>query len=205
MQHLVKNSASLSLETFGARMTGDGILPSTLALSPRIEGNMRAFEDGMSAENMFKRDWRETRVELEPEMLSANPMTRLRGEVDPEGSGSTILPGGARSDKRPTPRGSPASSVVSRSSARGSTASMRLSPGQLPGQKLSSSSVGEPIDVDSIPTGSSSRRAPPKRKATAISISDDEVEIVNEPHPIQPTTAKKSKVKAPVKAKAKKK
>lgn len=204
-KHLVKNSASLSLELFGARMTGDGILPTTPELSPRTEGNIRAFEDGLSAENIFKRDWRETRVELEPELLSGNPMTRLRGETDHEGSGSTVLSGGARSERRLTPRGSPASSIVSRSSARGSTASMRQSPGQLSGHKQSNSSIGEPIDVDSIPTGSSSKRAPPKRKATAISVSDDEVEIVDGPHPMRPTAAKKPKVKTAAKTKAKKK
>jgi mediator of RNA polymerase II transcription subunit 12 len=204
-KHLVKNSGSLPLESFGARMTGDGILPSVPEISSRIEGNIRAFEDGLSAENIFKRDWRETRVELEPELLSGNPMGRLRGQLDQESSGSGILMGGVGSEKRSTPRGSPASSVVSRSSARGSNASMRQSPGQISAHKRSNSSITEPIDVDSIPTTSSTKRAPSKRKAAAVSNSDDEVEIVDGPHPMRPTAAKKPKMKAAAKTRAKKK
>jgi mediator of RNA polymerase II transcription subunit 12 len=76
MRYLVKNSGSLSLETFGARITGDGVLRGfsheCAEGEGRIEGNVRTFEDGLNAEGVFKRDWRETRLETEVDARSAS-------------------------------------------------------------------------------------------------------------------------------------
>ncbi|KAF8909882.1 hypothetical protein CPB85DRAFT_1435527 [Mucidula mucida] len=57
-----KNTGSLSLDTFGARMTGDGIL-ETRTDDPVIEGNLRTFEDGLSSDSISsgiggRRGWR---------------------------------------------------------------------------------------------------------------------------------------------------
>ncbi|KAK0461037.1 uncharacterized protein EV420DRAFT_1529889, partial [Desarmillaria tabescens] len=66
VKYQVKNSGSISLDTFGARMTGEGIITDKYD-DERIEANMRMFEDGLSADNVFKRDWRETRLQIEVE------------------------------------------------------------------------------------------------------------------------------------------
>ncbi|RDB24995.1 Mediator of RNA polymerase II transcription subunit 12 [Hypsizygus marmoreus] len=202
MKYQVKNSGSLSLETFGARITGDGVLrDSGQELDSRTEQNLRCFEDGLSAENIFKRDWRETRVELEDDLGSSG--AGPKGEIFHDGGGTSFRSGVSRLEKRPTQRASPTSSVVSRISARGSA---WQSPGQRPNSRQSNSTISDTIDVDSVTTGSSARRLPAsKRKATSIAISDDEIEIIEGPVPVRPNAAKKVKAKAPAKARAKKK
>ncbi|KAJ7782856.1 hypothetical protein B0H16DRAFT_1494639 [Mycena metata] len=168
--YLVKNSGSLSLETFGARMTGDGIL-QTQQVDARTQANIRTLQDGLSADAMFKRDWRETRMEPEVGALVDPNVGRVRNEtsVPLGGAGSAQ----ARLDKKSVPRTSPASSVLSRSSAHGSTGSRRPSPGQSSLNRLSISTMGDTADAESS-TGSSSRRVGSKRKA---STSDDETTL----------------------------
>jgi mediator of RNA polymerase II transcription subunit 12 len=165
MQYLVKNSGSLSLDVFGARLTGDGILQAQEG-DARIQANVRTFQDGLSAEGMFKRDWRETRMEPEIATLIDASMGRVRTEANQLGAAGSIQSIQGRPEKRAINRASPASSVLSRSSAHGS--SRRPSPGQ---SSLNRQSVST-IDTDSSTTGSSSRKTGSKRKATA---SDDEV------------------------------
>ncbi|KAF8170267.1 hypothetical protein K438DRAFT_1982787 [Mycena galopus ATCC 62051] len=164
--HVVKNSGSLSLELFGARMTGDGILQGKQD-DERIQANIRTFQDGLSADAMFKRDWRETRMEPEVATLIDPSTGRVRGETSTLGGAGSAQSIQGRLDKKTVPRTSPASSVLSRSSAHGSTGSRRASPGQ---SSLHRSSIStETAEVEGS-TGSSSRKAGSKRKAP----SDDE-------------------------------
>lgn len=189
-RYTVKNSGSLSLETFGARMTGDGIIPASK--ESRKEGDIRSFEDGLSAESLFKRDWRETRMEVDALRGVGRTKTETDHHEDPVVSSYFPQP---RTERRLTPRASPASSVLSRSSAHGSGNSLRRSPGHSALSRMSTSTVGE-VDGDSTTTASSSKRTS-KRKA-AVS-SDDEIVVIDGPVP------KKPKVKAaPVKTRAKK-
>ncbi|TFK44503.1 hypothetical protein BDQ12DRAFT_21589 [Crucibulum laeve] len=201
-KYAVKNAGSLSLESFGTRLTGDGIMRNiTREYSPRIEGNIRTFEDGLTTEGVFTRDWRETRVDPNCEEPTRNT-ARLRNDSDGEHSG-TMYNTMPRTDRRPTPRASPSSSVVSRSSARGSTTSMRHSPGYGSYGRPTNSTINEVIDVDSVGTtiSSSIKGTASKRKASAV-ISDDEIEIIE--GPVAATSAKKSRARAPPKPRAKK-
>lgn len=204
VKYLVKNSGSLSLDNFGARITGDGIFHhSAQENDTRVKGNLLSFEDGLSAETVFKRDWRETRVELEAEALMGSGTGRPRGDTEHELGLSSSFPGSHRIEKR-TPRASPSSSIVSRSSARGSTASIHHSPSQASLNRLSGSTVSDVIDLESMTTASSSKRTS-KRKAAAA-VSDDEIEIIEGPIPSRASTgSKKPKTKASTKAKAKRK
>ena len=170
-RYLVKNSGSLSLDAFLARVTGDGVISGYD--DPREDSNVRSFDDGLSAESVFKRDWRETRVYPDGGVLPTRP--GARGEED-GGSSST---GPTRSERRP--RTSPASSVFSRASGQasgtGSSLSLRTSPGQPRG---SSPIASEPIDVDAIfATNATTASRSEKRKAEVAS--DDDVEIVEGP------------------------
>jgi mediator of RNA polymerase II transcription subunit 12 len=191
-RYLVKNSGSLSLETFSARITGDGVI--TGYKDTREESNVRSFEDGLSAESIFKRDWREARVSLEGTAVLNH--TRTRGEED--GQAAMSLSSQGRMEKRPALRESPASSVLSRGSAHISASGSSLSRRTSPGQSLnrsSTSTASEPIDVDTVSamTKPSTSNQTEKRKIGAES--DDEVEIVEGPIPIKKPRTKSSKVR----------
>jgi mediator of RNA polymerase II transcription subunit 12 len=188
---MVKNSGSLSLDTFGARMTGDRILRNS-----KEEGNLRMFQDGLAGENIFKRDWWETRILLDAKVTHEPPVGRVGGELGQE-LGNISGSSGTFKERRTTPRGSPSSSA-SRSSTRGSTTSIRQSPVQGLVRKRSSSTTSDVIDVDSTTT---TRGSSNKRKVAAIAVSDSEIEIIEGPV----LTQKKTKGKAPTKAKNKKK
>ncbi|GLB37302.1 putative transcription mediator complex subunit Med12 [Lyophyllum shimeji] len=200
----VKNSGSLSLETFGARLTGEGILRKAAQETvPRKEGNPLGFGDGLSSENLFRRDWRETRVDLDADVTRGVSAGRPGDELDHDMSGAFHL--APKQEKRTTPRASPASSVVSRSSARGSASSVRQSP-QGSSSRHSNTTVSEIIDVDSIACVTPRRPPVTKRKASsAAAVSDDEIEIIEGPVAMRTMANKKSKVKPPAKAKTKKK
>ncbi|KAJ6602183.1 hypothetical protein B0H10DRAFT_2167359 [Mycena sp. CBHHK59/15] len=160
VQYLVKNSGSLSLDVFGARMTGDGILQAQEG-DAKIQANLRTFQDGLSAEGIFKRDWRETRMEPEIAALVDASMGRVRNETQQLGAAGAMHSIQGRPEKRWITRASPASSILSRSSAHGSTASRRPSPGSLP-------------DGDSSTTASSSSKVRSKRKAPTNDDDDDD-------------------------------
>ncbi|KAJ7497070.1 hypothetical protein FB451DRAFT_214151 [Mycena latifolia] len=170
MQYLVRNSGSLSLDVFGARPTGDGILQVQDG-DARIHANIRTFQDGLSADALFKRDWRETRMEPEVTNLVDASEGRIRSEANVLGGAGSTHSG--RTEKRSVTKASPASSILSRSSAHGSTGSRRPSPGQSSLNRLSISTMGDTADADSSTTGSSSRKAGTKRKAPS---SDDDLE-----------------------------
>ncbi|KAG6821035.1 hypothetical protein H0H93_007925 [Arthromyces matolae] len=180
-RYAVKNSSSLSLEVFGARFTGDGVLRnSNTDQDYRRLGKLRGFGDGLSAENLFNRDWRETRVDLDPD--GSNPgIHQQRPNEGNEQVGSSSYSGVSQPEKRPTPRGSPAPSNVS----RGSTSSKGVL------NRNSSSTISEIIDVDSATTVTSKQSSPNKRKASAVS--DDEIEIIENPIPAQPSKKAKGK------------
>lgn len=209
-RYLVKNSGSISLDSFEARLTNEGI-PQNMDDhgDSRMETNLRSFEDGLSSESIYKRDWRETRVELEVEALVGGAVGKMKGGEGLDlnsglASSSTLTQ--AKADRRTTPRASPASSIPSRASAHhsgGSLASLRHSPGQTSMNRLSTSTISEPVDVDALPTTSTSRKGPGKRKAVAPP-SDDDIEIIEGPVPGPVRTAKKTKAKAAPKARAKK-
>jgi mediator of RNA polymerase II transcription subunit 12 len=68
-----KNAGAIPLEMFSAKITGDSVIPS---MSDEVDGKMesriRTFEDGLSADTLFRRDWRETRV-LDASEASSGP------------------------------------------------------------------------------------------------------------------------------------
>ncbi|KAG1837915.1 hypothetical protein DFJ58DRAFT_862003 [Suillus subalutaceus] len=60
---MIRNNASLSLELFGAKATGDHLIgyvqDDERCIPTRLES---VFEDKLTAESVFRRDWRETRL-----------------------------------------------------------------------------------------------------------------------------------------------
>ncbi|KAJ7690646.1 hypothetical protein B0H17DRAFT_1064288 [Mycena rosella] len=173
VQSSVRNSGSLSLDVFGALPTGDAILQAQDG-DARVQANIRTFQDGLSADAMFKRDWRETRMEPEVATLVDANIGRARSEANILGGAGSTHSIQGRTEKRSVTRSSPASSVLSRSSAHGSAGSRRASPGQSSLNRLSISTLGDTADGDSSTTGSSSRKAGTKRKAPS---SDDDTAL----------------------------
>ncbi|KAL4074347.1 hypothetical protein J3A83DRAFT_4509821 [Scleroderma citrinum] len=172
----IKNVGSLSLELFAARQTGDHILSTSLSpnkdshahTNKRLEGDMRSFEDGMTAESIYKRDWRDARLEAHRD-VHAGPTEGTSGEGIDDIGPFTIPIGQTRSGSR---RPSPASSIRSRGSAHGSIASTRQSPGI--GTRVSLSTVGESMEEAAAGTAMEVEVIGHKRKAD----SDDDVEMV---------------------------
>lgn len=205
-KYMVKNSGSISLDHFGARLTGDGIKHDLATdIDSRTASSIRSFEDGCS-EHLFIRDWRESRLEWDIEP-SPETLFRLRGELDHDASGI--------SDGLTTAQGqrtSPPSSVVSRGSTQGTaSSSMRQqSPSHTihSGSRTTNSAVHEIeiIDVDSVPS-TSMKKESSKRKAIEGN-SDDEIEIIEGPVTTRVATSSKRQkiVKIPAgKTKARKK
>ena len=172
----IKNAGSLSLELFAARPTGDHIVRSTV-LSPnkdnsdsinmRLEGDLRSFEDGITAESVYKRDWREARLEAHRDVHAGTD--GIIGEGIGDIGALTAPTGQARSGSR---RPSPASSVRSRGSAPGSIGSVRQSPGI--GTRVSLSTVDETTEETDAGTAEVGVIGH-KRKAE----SDDDMEMVH--------------------------
>lgn len=172
----IKNAASLSLEFFAARPTGDHIFQtSVLATNEnasdqdnmRLEGDMRSFEDGLSAESVYTRDWRETRLEAHRD-IHAGIAESTSGDGTDDIGALTIPPAQIQSVSR---RASPASSVRSRESAYESIMSLRQSPSM--GAKASLSTVSETME-DAEGSTAEVGVTGHKRKAET----DDEVEII---------------------------
>ncbi|KAF9268799.1 hypothetical protein L218DRAFT_984144 [Marasmius fiardii PR-910] len=168
----VKNTGSLSLLTFGARTTGYTIMPRTVT-EPRIQSNLRTFEDGLSFEGLFIRDWRDSRLELHEDVMRAS---RENGPDGPYELQSPMAMHFRNTDQRGTSRGSP---VSTSGHSRGSVVSIRPSP-NVPGNREPTSASGagpiEVIDVDNLPT---SLNVGNKRKVGQDS--DDEIMIVDGP------------------------
>jgi len=166
-----RNSGSLSLELFDAKLTGDHLLDSS-GLSERAESFLRSLRNDVVSENVFERDWREGRVPLQtgtpPEYGS-----RLGANDEEEEDVSSKPQRGQQ-----TSRGaSPASSILSRISAasfRSPSVSSQLS------RRAGSADV---VEVDSLPSASSTRTQ--KRKAVQDIEEDDgeEIQIIDNPDP----------------------
>lgn len=168
-----KNSGSLSLELFDAKVTGDHLL-DTRGLSERDESSLLSLRNDAVHENIFERDWREGHVPLQagtpPEYGS-----RLGGNDEDDEDGSSKVQRGQLNSRG----ASPASSVRSRISAasfRSPSVSSQLS------RRAGSTDV---IDADSVPSTSSNRTQ--KRKASnEIGEGDEDeerVQIIDEPNP----------------------
>ncbi|KAF9070892.1 hypothetical protein BDP27DRAFT_1419656 [Rhodocollybia butyracea] len=188
-REVVKNTGSLNLLAFGARMTGEGILPETYQEDARMQENFRTFEDGFSAESIFQRDWRETRVKPSNEDLLEVSKTR----VDAPANATSH----SRNDRQGTSKNSP---VMSTS---GSGIS-RQSPGHSTFTSLSNSTISDIIDVDILPvtTGGSSYSVGKRKAATTVESDDDEVEFVS--GPVSTKSGKKTKSTKSTKSQAKK-
>lgn len=186
----IRNSASIPLDLFAARTSGDVVIHNGTD-DPRIEANIRSFEDGLSAESVFKRDWRETRTDLVGEDGGPLPSSLIGSGVNraEEVDEVTGLPSFA---PRPSRQSSPAHSQKSnRPSVDPSPA--RASPHHSQPATSMSKSVGssaaEPIVIDmpgdaAVSTMSGTRAS--KRKLT-ISDSDDDIEIIENPAPAAST------------------
>ncbi|PFH52051.1 hypothetical protein AMATHDRAFT_57831 [Amanita thiersii Skay4041] len=164
-----KNAGSLSLELFNAKITGDGLLPGTA--EGEVLSAVRSFEDGLSVESIFRRDLRETRVHPDDGGALFSPSVRVTEDVvgDIEMAVSAFASGGSRTERRMIQKSSPASSVASRSSAWMSSGK------QSPGYGRITDSASE-AENNSTRSGMHS-----KRKLDAMSMSDDEIEIIEGP------------------------
>ncbi|TFK53918.1 hypothetical protein OE88DRAFT_1717321 [Heliocybe sulcata] len=185
-KHLIKNSTSLSLELFGTRMTTDGVIDLKDGDS-RLEGDLRSFEDGIWGESIFKRDWRESRVQL-VDYTSG----RSKSEEDEDGTAAGMSGLQVEKPSNASRKPSPASSAISRSSAasRSSAHTMQASSSSsgTPRRSAVGSTVSEPIDVDSIVGGS---RTGAKRGRDQVG--DDGVEILDAPPDAPASRAKRAK------------
>lgn len=180
-KYIVKNSGSIPLETFAARPTGDSIVRNLVRSvdDPRVEDDLRTFEDGLASESIFARDWRETRVTVNLEPVT-NHIQRMKLDGEHHSTPRQFYSNPLKSDGRSTPKGSPAASIVSRSSGRGSSRKHQ-SPGQPSGtyHRLSNSTMGDTMDLDNVAT-IGSRMANTSKRKTVVE-DDDEVEIVEGP------------------------
>lgn len=197
-----KNASSLSLELFEACRTGEHIpRPSLLRDTTkhdnrednymRLEGDVRSFEDGLSTESIYRRDWRETRLEAYRDgQGDGGPSSTGKGDsgldevgllpVFPAQNHSGLTGAGGSGSRRP----SPASSIKSRGSTQGTVSSVRQSPGSTNKMSTTTTTVSDVMEEGSTTMRSGARH---KRKAD----SDDEVEIVEGPLPTKkPKTVK---------------
>lgn len=222
-QRPVKNAGSISLELFEAHATGDGLPDS--ALDDRARAAMHTFEDGLAADNLFQRDWREAR--LEP-LDGMGPGTgRSRGEDADVLSALPTFPrtgiAAGRPESRPGSRGpSPTPSVFSRASSwqygalghamasvpTSAATSLRASPAQPHTSTTASrASVSTTASGDGpegeLPqaVGPSARRVSKRKAQTVLDDDDDDVQIVDPPP--RSATAKKTKGKTAAKTRSK--
>ncbi|TFK25548.1 hypothetical protein FA15DRAFT_693754 [Coprinopsis marcescibilis] len=181
----VKNSGSLPLELFGARLTSDSIV-NNLSESHAMDNNLRIFEDGLSSESMFARDWRESRCSVNRDDIGDLLRAKFEGSQGVHSMNTDIM------KLEYTSRGSPASSgSVSRSSARLSGSSRRQSPSQA--SRMSTSTMSDSMDVDAI-ASAMNKGGISKRKVDE----EDEFEMDSGSMGVSPTTNKRTRAgKAP--------
>ena len=188
----IKNSGSLPLELFGAKVTGERVL--THHKDARTEFTMSTFQDDVASGSVYQRDWRETRA---PHLLHPD-RAEQEDEVGPLPTFKSMVQGSGERHSN-SRRPSPASSIRSRGSAgRHSSvlSSHRQSPSGL--TRFTGSTAGDPIDVDSLDFSTASQVGG-KRKSVPI---DDDIEIVDGPIP---STSKGTKGKIPAKPRPTKK
>ncbi|KAF7975033.1 hypothetical protein HWV62_10509, partial [Athelia sp. TMB] len=186
------NSASISLDLFNAYLVGDAVVHSGTE-DPRIEANLRSFEDGLSSESIFKRDWRESRIDLDADdgVSSASSFVG-RGATKAEEADEVMpLPVFSNTGSR---RGSPAHSHKSSRGGSVGPTSTRASP--LHSQTAASAtksegsgagSAAEPIVIDAPgeldADGSTSMTSGLRSKRKLSVDDDDEIEIIENPRP----------------------
>jgi len=184
-ERAISNNASLSLERFAARATGDTV---------RSEKTPRGFHDALGGESVFARDWAETRIPLADE----NPARREDEDVVP--------PGGVLPSAFAARRGmSPASPAWSRQSA---TSSRLQSPAQQSYTRASAASRSDGLpDVERSSAGSRQQQQSGKRKASTINNPDSDIEVIESPSALKKakTTKTKATKTALVKPRAKRK
>jgi mediator of RNA polymerase II transcription subunit 12 len=196
----ISNNASLSLERFAARATGDTV---------RSEKTPRGFHDALGGESVFARDWAETRIPLTDE----NPAPRRGGENGDDdrdgggggGGGGGVLPGAFASRRGM----SPASPAWSRQSATSSRLQSPTQQSSFTRASAASRSDGLP-DLERSSAAGSRQQAPGKRKASTITNADSDIEIIESPSALKKakTTTTKTKTAtktAPAKPRAKRK
>ena len=205
----LKNSASLSLELFGAHPTGENVIALDAAKGDaRAYSEIRALQDDQHGESIFKRDWRETRVD--PDLALSGPpkdAAQTQGVAGPSQIHQQQSSDGRQSSTQSSRMASPsASSVRSRGSVQPSGMSFISSPAGQSFARLTGSSAADPIDVDSLDipmsTGTGKSKGKGKRKMADI-VEDDEVELIEDPVPVTQAD-KKSKGKTAAKTRAKK-
>ncbi|KAG1820707.1 hypothetical protein EV424DRAFT_880892 [Suillus variegatus] len=80
-RRMIRNNASLSLELFGAKAAGDHsvgyVQDEERCIPTRLEG---VFEDKLTAESVFRRDWRETRLPAHSDVC-AGSVVEERGKM----------------------------------------------------------------------------------------------------------------------------
>jgi len=170
--HLVRNTGSLSLHLFSTRITGDSVIPIHPSTDAISLGAARMFEDGMSSESIFMRDWRESRLPgIQPRDLM--DMQAAEAEV------SAVVESPSRTDRRTPVGSSPASAPPSRK----------------PSPAMSTSGLNRPsitaMETDSHPSSSSSTKKPGKRKAAPSDDDDDEPIAKKRPAKAQPKAKKR--------------
>ena len=205
----LKNSASLSLELFGAHPTGENVIALDAAKGDaRAYSEIRALQDDQHGESIFKRDWRETRVD--PDLALSGPpkdAAQTQGVAGPSQIHQQQSSDGRQSSTQSSRMASPsASSVRSRGSVQPSGMSFISSPAGQSFARLTGSSAADPIDVDSLDipmsTGTGKSKGKGKRKMADI-VEDDELELIEDPVPVTKAD-KKSKGKTAAKTRAKK-
>ncbi|KAH9924878.1 uncharacterized protein B0H18DRAFT_1119667 [Fomitopsis serialis] len=189
----VRNCASVALELFGARLTGDVLIPAHAGGDQRVEAALRTFQDDHAGESVFARDWREARVALNDD--SARSRSGTDHEDDQVGGAVAGVVGQHQGASR---RGSPALSIrsgVARVSGSSSAGSRRQSPATSttvghPLSRLSVSTASEPIDVDALDFGSTATSAAAKRRPET----DDDVQVIEGPGPSRASKKPRAKV-----------
>lgn len=194
MRNFLKNTGSLSLETFGVRMTGDAILhnPNASEVGPESD-RLRMFGDGMHAESVWARDFRETRVPnverdfdgppSAPDGGSSMYLNPHSAASSPQGSGptrsTTHSPSGGHGGGSV---GSSMSGMASRSSLS-ATGRKSMRPSPVPNSshtRAGSSSTNPPevIDVDAYDEQSTAgARLMSKRKAISVDSDTEETHV----------------------------
>ncbi|THH04935.1 hypothetical protein EW145_g5157 [Phellinidium pouzarii] len=177
-KYLVRNNTSIPLEMFGARIAGEGIrhLGAGMQEVALDDGErLRSlFEDDLSAESMYERDWRESRVVI----AESSSTSAAHGE------GSYInAQAKEQSHRRGTPgshRGSPALSVHTSVGSR----SLKGGPPSTTSTRQTQSPVvtdrGEPMDVDSLPSANVNTKGKRKASVAELAAEDDDIVIVGE-------------------------
>lgn len=148
---VLRNSSSIPLERFGTQPTGERVAGSSVGAS-------RQLEDGLAAESVFERDWRETRLDARAD-LAAECGCGEEARRDGADAGRQDGPPGWLAEGSPAPTGrSQRSSVASTRSQRASSVLSTASRGRSAG-----------LDGERSTTGSSSMRGA-KRKASPASV-----------------------------------